>query len=430
MKYLMNYGRTGLEVELSDHWEVTVIAKKPMPVLQDPVAAMAEALCRPVGSKTLGEEAYGRSSACILICDITRPVPNGLILTAVIEELLRAGLKAGQITVLVATGLHRPNEGEELREVVGSDWVLNTVRVINHFARNDADHVDLGSTSQGTPIKLDRRFVDADLRVVTGLVEPHFMAGYSGGRKVVVPGVAHQDTITRLHTATFLESPLSANCVMDGNPLHEEQVEILKLIGGALAVNIVIDEYRRPCFVNFGEIIQSHLAAVHFTSPYVEIPVQRRFRTVVTSSAGYPLDKTYYQTVKGMVGPMDVLDPGGDLFIVSECSEGMGSPDYVEAQKRLVAIGPEKFIEGLRPKNRAAVDEWQTEMQLKPMRIGTIHLYTQGLGEQDLGLTGVETFTDLDRFHKAIRRSVEQSEGTSVAVIPEGPYVVPFFQNE
>jgi lactate racemase len=425
MKYLMNYGRGGLSLELPDHWNVTVIRKRPMPALPDPVAAMAQALKMPVGSRTLTEEAKGRSKACILICDVTRPVPNGLILPTVIRELLGAGLSPEQITVMVATGLHRPNEWEELREVVGDDWVFNTVKIVNHFARHDAEHVDLGFTSRGTPIKLDRRFVEADLRIATGLVEPHFMAGYSGGRKVIVPGVAHQETITRLHTATFLEAPGAANCVLDGNPLHEEQLEIVKRVGGALAVNVVIDELRRPCFLNFGEIMQSHLNATAFMKKYAEVTVPRRFRTVITSSAGYPLDKTYYQTVKGMVGAMDILEPGGNLFIVSECSEGMGSGDYVEAQRRLLALGQDKFLEELRPKRLAAVDEWQTEMQLKPMRIGTISCYTHCLCAEDLQLTGVESFSNLERFQQAIRQSVEQSDDLSVAVIPEGPYVAP-----
>jgi nickel-dependent lactate racemase len=429
MKYAMNYGRTGLDLELPDDWNVTVIRKKPMPVLPDPSAAMVQALKQPFGSKTLVEEATGRSSACILICDVTRPVPNGLILPAVIKELMQAGLNPEQITVMVATGLHRPNEGAELRDVVGDDWVLKTVKVVNHFARNDSDHVAIGVTSRGTPVKLDRRFVEADLRLVTGLVEPHFMAGYSGGRKVIVPGVAHQETITRLHTATFLESPRAANCILDGNPLHEEQLEVVKLIGGSLAVNAVIDEFRQPCFLNFGEIVRSHEAAVDFIREYAEINIPRRFRTVITSSAGYPLDKTYYQTVKGMVGPMDVLEPGGELFILSECSEGMGSPEYVEAQKRLVEVGPERFLEELWPKGHAAVDEWQTEMQLKPMRVGTIRFFSQGLHEKDMKLTGVESFGDLNRFYDAIRRSVERSEDSAVAVIPEGPYVVPVFHN-
>jgi len=425
MKYLMNYGRSGLNLELPDHWNVTVIRKKPMPLLPDPIAAMARALKEPVGSKTLLEEAKGCSNVSILICDVTRPVPNGLILPAVIKALLESGLSPEQIMVMVATGLHRPNEGDELREVVGDDWVFNTVKIVNHFARNDADHVSLGFTSRGTAIKLDRRFVEADLRIVTGLVEPHFMAGYSGGRKVVVPGVAHQETITRLHTATFLESPNAANCILGGNPLHEEQIEIVKRVGESLAVNIVIDEFRQPCFLNFGDIIQSHLAAIDFMKKYAEVTVPRRFHTVITSSAGYPLDKTYYQTVKGMVGAMDILEPGGDLFIVSECSEGMGSGDYVEAQKRLLSLGQDKFLDDLRPKQHAAVDEWQTEMQLKPMRIGTINCYTQCLCAEDLRLTGVESFADLNRFHQAIQQSVERSGDLSVAVIPEGPYVVP-----
>ncbi|MGO8821601.1 MAG: nickel-dependent lactate racemase [Desulfomonilaceae bacterium] len=427
MEYLMNYGRVGLKLELPDNWNVTVICKKEMPVLPNPNEAIALALKQPMGSKSLADEAKGRSSACILICDITRPVPNGLILPAVIRELMDAGIKSEQITVLVATGLHRPNEGPELRDLVGDDSVLDTVRVVNHFARNDEDHVDLGVTSRGTPIKLDRRFVEADLRLVTGLVEPHFMAGYSGGRKVIVPGVAHHDTITRLHTATFLESPYAANCTLDSNPLHEEQLEIVKLIGGSLAVNVVIDEFRRPCFLNFGEIVSSHKTAVDFMSEFAVINVPRHFQTVITSSAGYPLDKTYYQTVKGMVGGMELLEPRGELFIVSECSEGMGSAEYVEAQKRLVALGPDKFLDELWPKSQAAIDEWQTEMQLKPMRIGSISMYTQGLSKHDLDLTGVQTFKDLDLFHEAIRKSVEHSTDKCVAIIPEGPYVAPFF---
>ncbi len=426
MEYLMNYGRLGLKLELPDHWNVTVIRKKKMPVLPDPNAAIGIALKQPLGSKTLFDEAKGRRSACILMCDVTRPVPNGLILPVVIRELMEAGIKSEQITVLVATGLHRPNEGSELRDVVGDDWVLDTVRVVNHFARNDEDHVDLGVTSRGTPIKLDRRFVEANLRIVTGLVEPHFMAGYSGGRKVIVPGVAHHDTITRLHTATFLESPYSANCILDSNPLHEEQIEIVKLIGGALAVNVVIDEFRRPCFLNFGEIVSSHMDAVDFMSQFAVINVPRRFWTVITSSAGYPLDKTYYQTVKGMVGGMELLEPGGELFIVSDCSEGMGSSEYLEAQKKLRELGPAKFLDELWPKRQAAIDEWQTEMQLKPMRIGAISLYTQGLNKQDLDLTGVKTFVDQDLFVEAIRHSVERSTDKCVAIIPEGPYVSPF----
>ena len=426
MRVALNYGRGTLPVELPDHLDVQVIAKRPMPVLADPGAAVAAALAAPVDAPALATAARGKNSACILICDVTRPVPNGLFLPLVVRQLLEAGLAPAAITILVATGLHRPNEGAELAEIVGDPWVMETVRVENHFARDDAAHVDLGATAtRGTPVSLDRRFMDADLRIATGLVEPHFMAGYSGGRKVIAPGIAGKATITTFHSARFMEHPSATNCVLDGNPLHEEQLEIVRMIGGALALNTVIDDQRRLCFVNYGEIVASHLQAVAFTRDYAEIPVAEQFSTVLTSAAGYPLDKTYYQTVKGMVGPLDILAPGGDLVIASACDEGMGSAEFVAAQRRLIDLGPDRFLAEISTKRYADIDEWQTEMQLKPMRVGNIHLYSDGLGADERPLTGVNMVASVA---DAVAASVARSGNRRVAVIPEGPYVVPKYR--
>jgi nickel-dependent lactate racemase len=310
--------------------------------------------------------------------------------------------------------------------LVGDAWVLDRVKVFNHFARRDEDHLDLGATpTRGTPVKLDRRLVEADLKIATGLVEPHFMAGYSGGRKVIAPGVAHKDTITTFHSSRFMADPAAANCTLEGNPLHEEQLEIIKMLGGALALNTVIDEARRLSFVSFGEIIESHLAAVAMIRRYAEVPVERRYGTIVTTAAGYPLDKTYYQTVKGMVAPIDILGPGGDLIIASACSEGMGSAEFVEAQRRLVAEGPARFLETISAKRFADIDEWQSQMQLKPLAIGAVHLYTDGLSAADRALTGVNVAASLA---DAVLKSVARSGDRRVAVIPEGPYVVPVFR--
>ena len=425
MRVDLNYGRGTLAVELPDDWDVTVVGKPPMPVAADAPGAVRAALSNPIGSRSLADEAKGAKSACILICDITRPVPNGTILPVLIRELLDSGMKPDQIRVLVATGLHRPNEGDELAELVGDPWVLETVRVENHFARADADHVPLGTTRRGTRVRLDRRFVEADLRIATGLVEPHFMAGYSGGRKVIAPGVAHAETITTFHTAAFMEDPCAANCVLEGNPLHLEQLEVVRMLGGALAVNAVIDEARRLSHVTFGEVEASHLAAVEYVRKYAEVPVAGRFHTVLTSAAGYPLDKTYYQTVKGMVAPIDLLHPGGDLIIVSEISEGFGSPEYREAQRRLMEQGPQGFIAGILSKTHAAVDEWQTEMQLKASRVGAIHLFTGGLSAEERRLTGVHMIGSVEQ---ALHDSVARSGDGRVVVVPEGPYVVPYFK--
>ena len=422
----LDYGRGTLPVEMPPGADVTVIRKASVPPLAAPAEAVRDALAQPVGGPPLVEVARGRKTACILICDITRPVPNGLILPILVRELLDAGLAPEAITVLVANGLHRANEGTELEELVGDRWVLDTVQVVNHDARNAGDHLDLGfTTTRGTPVKLDRRFVEADVRIATGLVEPHFMAGYSGGRKVVAPGVAHEETIRTFHSARFMEDSGAIQCNLDGNPLHEEQLEIIGMLGGDVqAINVVLDEHRRLVHVNFGEVIESHLAAVEFVRGSSSVALPRRFKTVVTSAAGYPLDKTYYQTVKGMVTPIDILSPGASLLIASECSEGMGSEHFRGAQQRLLELGPEAFLEGISGKRLADIDEWQTEMQLKPMRVASIHLYAGKLPPADHALTGVNVVASMD---DAVRASIESSGDPAVAVIPEGPYVVPYY---
>ena len=423
MKIELKYGREGLLVDLADDLDVTVIKKPSMPVIEDSETAVVQALDDPVGTPPLRTLAETANSVAIAICDITRPVPNGLFLRPMIEQLIGGGISADAITVIVATGLHRPNLGAELEELIGDSWVLKQVKVVNHYARDDDAHVLVGKTkTRGSVIRLDRRFVDADLRIVTGLVEPHFMAGYSGGRKVIAPGLAHAETITTFHNASFMGDPLATSCNLRGNPLHEEQIELVGMLGGALALNTVIDEDRNLSFINFGEVLESHTEAVSFAGQYCQVAVPRQFQTVLTSSAGYPLDKTYYQTVKGMVVAMDILAPGGDLIVVSEISEGMGSNEFVAAQQRLLSMGRDTFLEALCRQDHAEVDEWQTQMQLKPMAIGNVHLFSGGLDPENYPLTGVQV---IDSIEEAIDNSVRRTGDKVVAVIPEGPYVVP-----
>jgi len=417
------YGRETLHLALPRGAEPTVIRKIALPKLADNAAAIHNAFAHPIDARPLSELARGRKSACILICDITRPVPNGLFLRPMIETMVAGGIPLDRITILVATGLHRPNEGGELAEVVGDPWVMKSIRIVNHDARDSENLIDLGATrARGTPVSINRILIDADLRVATGLVEPHFMAGWSGGRKIVAPGVAGHETIRTFHSARFMEDPLAVQCNLLGNPLHEEQLQIVRMVGELYALNTVIDEDRDLVHVTFGEIVASHLAAVSFVEEAIRIKVGRRFKTVVTSSAGYPLDKTYYQTVKGMVTPIDILEPGGTLIIASRCSEGFGSPEFRKAQARLVEMGTERFLATLTAKSLAEIDEWQTEMQLKPMRVGRIQLYTEGLDKEEQRLTAVEIIPSVNA---AIAESIARHGDGAIAIIPEGPYVVP-----
>jgi nickel-dependent lactate racemase len=425
MKVDLLYGRGKRVVNFPDPLRVTEIRKKPMPVAPDPGAALEGSFQKAAAGAGLREFARHRKKVCILVCDITRPVPHAVLLPPLIDELSAAGIPGENILVLVATGLHRPNEGPELREVIGSDSVLKKVRVANHFARDRSAHADLGCTPSGIPVLIDRRFVEADLRIVVGLVEPHFMAGYSGGRKLVIPGVAHSDTILKLHAGVILDHPRTANTVLEGNPLHQEQIHAVRAVGEIFALNVVIDEERRIGFVNFGSLEQSHLEAVAFMRDFAEVASPRRFKTVVTTSAGYPLDKTYYQTVKGMVGVIDILEPGGTIIIASECSEGMGSPEFVEAQRTLCRVGPERFMADIIARNHARIDEWQTQMLVKALRAGSIKLFTTGLKPTDLEDIFVEPVTSIE---EAVAESVRMSGDHHVAVVPEGPYVIPVFR--
>ncbi|MEM7477229.1 MAG: nickel-dependent lactate racemase [Planctomycetota bacterium] len=430
----LNYGREGLSVRLPENAQTTILRKPAMPVIKDPRAGIEAAIGDPIDAPKLSEIAQDCRSVCIAICDITRPVPNHLFLRPLIEACEAAGIERSNICIVIATGLHRPNEGEELAELIGNAWVLENIAIHNHFALNDDEHISLGKTNtRGTAIRLDRRFVEADLRIATGLVEPHFMAGYSGGRKVVAPGLAHAETITTFHSARFMADPASRNCNIDGNPLHEEQLEIIRALDSwdnnsssrypkTLGLNTVLDDERRLAFVTFGDIFESHFKAVDFSRSYCELEVESRFDIVLTTAAGYPLDKTYYQTVKGMVGAMEILAPGGDLVIASQCEEGLGSADYEDAQKRLIAMGPNAFLDSLLKKSHADIDEWQTQMQLKPQAVGNIHLFSEGLSAAGHELTGVHRISNLEL---ELQQLVDKQPDTRLAVIPEGPYVVP-----
>ncbi|MBI4766004.1 MAG: nickel-dependent lactate racemase [Deltaproteobacteria bacterium] len=425
MRIVMKYGKKGLPLQFPDDIKATIIRKRKMLPVSDPEGAVKTALSPTAGSKTLVEEAQGKKNVCILICDITRPAPNAIVLPVLIQELIRIGFASETISVLVATGCHRPNEREELRELIGNEWVLKNIHIVNHFARREADHIFLGTTPGGTPVKMDRRFVNSDLRIVIGLVEPHFMAGYSGGRKVVIPGIAHEDSIRVLHSTRILGQEGLMTGRLEGNPLQEELLSAVRMAGKILAINTVIDEDRNLCFINFGSLEESHLAAVAFARPCFEIPVSRKYKTVVTGASGYPLDKTYYQTVKGMVGVVDILEPGADIFIVSECSEGLGSREYAESQKRFIEKGAGIFWAESLSKPLADIDEWETVMQIKAMKQAKIHLFSEGLNREEKTLTGVEVIGNLS---EAIQKCLARKEDKQLAVIPEGPFTLPVYR--
>ena len=416
------YGKNGITLNIQDDWNANIIRKPLMPIINDISGEVNKALNNPINSLSIDKISSEGKSVCILVCDITRPVPNKLFLKQIIIKFINAGISADNILIIIATGLHRPASQDEINEIIGSSWVLKNIKIENHFARDDSMHKNLGTTKQGNIVKLDKRFVDADIKIATGLVEPHFMAGYSGGRKVIAPGIAHADTITTFHSARYMENPNATSCNLINNPLHEDQLEIVNMIGQVYAINCVIDEERNLSYINFGEIISSHMKAVNFVSSFAKVKCNNSYNTIITTAAGAPLDGTFYQTVKGMVTPLEILRKGGDLIITSECSEGLGSEEFIASQKKLLEIGPNKFLENILKKDFAAIDEWQTEMEIKSLIKGNIFLFSEGLSEKDKLYTGVNIINDIA---KTIDESIKRHNNNNIAIIPEGPYVIP-----
>ncbi len=268
----LDYGRTGLDVDLPEDRLVGQLAMKTTQPLENPQAALAQALAHPIGTTSLAKLAHGRRNACILICDITRPVPNKIILPPLLRTLEEQGIARRDILILNATGLHRPNEGSELVEMVGADIAAN-YRIENHHGKVLEEHDYLGTTPNDVPVYLDSRYVRADLKITTGLIEPHLMAGYSGGRKVICPGIAALETVKVWHGPKFLEHPKADCGFLEGNPVHEENTRIALMAGCDFIVNVALDGQRRITWLGAGDMIKAWEEGVRFVENVVKAPV-------------------------------------------------------------------------------------------------------------------------------------------------------------
>jgi nickel-dependent lactate racemase len=421
MRIKLDYGRTGLGVELPDDRVVGPLAIRLAPPLVGPAAALDAALANPIGCRPLGEIARGRKNACILVCDITRPVPNRLLLPPLLRTLEGQGIARKDILILVATGLHRPNEGGELAELIGAD-IAADYRVENHHGKVTEEHDFLGTTPNGVPVWLDSRYVRADLKITTGLIEPHLMAGYSGGRKVICPGIAGLETVKVWHGPRFLEHPAADCGVVEGNPVHEENTRIALMAGCDFIVNVCLDGRRRVTWLGAGDMIKAWEEGVRFVEKVVKVSVPEPLDVVVTSCAGYPLDTTWYQAVKGLTGALPIVKQGGTIVLAASLTEGLGSPEFqrvlsenpdLEAFKRRI-LGTDYFV----------MDQWQLEELAKVLARCRVKVVTDGLSADTLRGCHVEPAASVE---SAVADCLAEYGPTArVAVIPKGPYVLPY----
>jgi nickel-dependent lactate racemase len=421
VRITLDYGRTGLEVELPDDRLVGPLAIRPAVPLADPQAAVTAALARPLGSPPLAQVARGRRNACILVCDITRPVPNRILLPPLLRTLEGQGIARRDILLLVATGLHRPNEGAELDEMLGPEIAAN-YRVENHHGKVLEEHDHLGVTPRGVPVYLDRRYVRADLKITTGLIEPHLMAGYSGGRKVICPGIAALETVKVWHGPQFLEHPRADCGCVEGNPVHEENTRIALMAGCDFIVNVCLDGQRRITWVGAGDMIRAWEEGVRFVEGVVKVPVPEPCEVVVTSCAGYPLDTTWYQAVKGLTGALPIVKRGGTIILAASLSEGLGSPEF----QGLMADNPDLrvFKQRILGKDYFVMDQWQLEELAKVVERCKVKVVSHGLPPQTLRRCHVEPVPTVEQ---AVADCLaEYGPRARIAVIPKGPYVLPY----
>ena len=414
----LDYGEHGLEAEVPAGARILDMAD--VPALDDVEARLDEALGQPIGTPALARLARGRRSACVVISDITRPVPNAVILPPLLATLEEAGIERRDIIILVGTGLHRPNEGEELVRLVGAR-VAADYRIENHRARDRESLVHLGRTSGGAPIWIDRLYVEADLKIATSLIEPHLMAGYSGGRKAVCPGIVGVDTMRVLHGPELMSHPRSAEGVIEGNPFHRQALEVALKAGVDFTLNVAMNHRREVTGIFAGDLEEAHAAGVAFVEAGASAWVEEPVPIVVTTGAGYPLDLTFYQAVKGLTAVLPVVAEGGTIVLAARCAEGLGSPDFVQLLEETESA--EAFEERLGEPGFFRIDQWQLQELCKVLRRARVLLCSEGVDAGGPHLRGlVEPAESVEAGIQAA--GIRHGEEAPVAVVPRGPYVL------
>ena len=421
------YGREGADLDFPS--DAVILGGKDPPAVADPGRAVASALADPIGTPPLTELIRRRRprEVAITVSDITRPVPNRQFLPAMLDALAETGIEDAQISIIIGTGMHRPSTPDEREFILGRD-VLRRLEIIDHTA----DRPDtLSKVSDDPPVSVCTRFMEADFKIVTGYIEPHFMAGFSGGRKGVFPALIDLDSIQRFHGFETLTDPRADNGILDGNPCHEIALEIAETVGIDFLFNVAITRGREIAGIYCGDLVEAHLNGCKEVADWTTAVVPGPIDLLVTCGGGYPLDQTFYQTVKGMCTALPALGPDTTLLQISGCGEGIGSRAYTELM-RSWGSDWRGFLEHIEAnRHETELDQWEFQVQCRVLhRIGSEQLWfaTDGIPpaeQQHLGLTPILGEGDaVQRAQRAIDDYLSDHRGARVAVIPEGPYTM------
>ena len=419
-----DYGKNGIEIKIAPSWNVTIIEPITQKALINPINSLKTAIKNPLGGRSLEEiirEKEKLESICIVVSDATRPVPSYLIIEAIISELENLGIESSIITILIATGLHRPSNNEEIQRIVGKQY-YNKVKVINHNAKDDNAHQQIGYLDDGTPISINSLFLTSDLKIITGYVEPHFFFGFSGGAKAILPGIAGKETIMYNHSAKNIASPYSRFGIYEKNPMAEISSGIAKKIDIDFTVNVCINEKHQISKALAGNLEKLHNELVLYQLEHVFKPLEKPFDIVVCGNGGYPLDINLYQAVKSMaIGEMAVKQ-GGTIISVNECSDGIGVNQDDFRDLLFSGLDPMDIYTKVLNKEIVVPDQWEIQVLTRIMQKADIYVISS-LKEHELGNIGLKYANNVEN---AVYEALKAHGNTAkILFLPHGPLVLP-----
>jgi nickel-dependent lactate racemase len=424
MQVKLAYGRNGLSVKLPD--TVDVLLPRFLPGLHDEREALRDTLRNPIGSAPLADIVKTGDSVVVVHTDITRATPNERILPVLLDELERAGIWRENITLLNGLGTHRRQTVTELRAMLG-DRIVNNYRCLQHDCNDESNLVSLGETSLGHPVRINRTYFEADVRILTGFIEPHLFAGFSGGPKAVIPSLAGAESVFTNHGLEMIAHPKATWGVIEGNPIWEEMREVALLTNPAFLLNVSLNGKREITGIFSGDMLSAFSKGCAFVKENAMRAVDQPYDIVITTNSGYPLDQNLYQSVKGLSAANQIVQQGGTIIIATACEDGL--PNHGRYASLLAEAGsPKGVLELISKPGFCAQDQWQVQIQAQVQQHANVYVYSNGLTDDQIKQA---LFIPCRNVEKTIMQLQEKyGPQARMCVIPEGPQTIPYLRGE
>lgn len=422
MRVDLAYGRKGLEVELPD-WS-DVIRPRFLPGLPNEAASLIHALRHPIGSPPLASLVKPGDKVVIVHTDITRATPNDRILPVLLAELEGVGVSRFNITLLNGLGTHRRQSQNELRQMLG-DQIVEHYRCLQHDCNDDENLVSLGETSLGHPVRINRFYLESDVRILTGFIEPHFFAGFSGGPKAILPSLAGTESVFTNHSQKMIAHPQAAWGITTGNPIWEEMREVALQTEPTFLLNVALNADRQITGVFAGEMLAAHSAGSAFVKEQAMVEVDGPYDIVVTTNSGYPLDQNLYQAVKGMSAASQIVRQGGSIIIAAACEDGL--PEHGRYAKLLSEAGsPQAIIDMVSQPGYSVQDQWQVQIQAQIQLKADVYVYSENLSDEQIRKAlFIPSRNIAQTVNELLKRDGKKPR---LCIIPEGPQTIPYLR--